>query len=83
MIDYKNSWYTTKTLLGGKPDTNIRQLYKGDSLMARFNEDMKPWPPYLDRALNEVCAILNDVQKFDLQLEIPPSKTPAAEAPQG
>lgn len=60
---YHRTWYFCQTLLSGKPDTNIRQLYRGDVSMHRFNTDMNPWSEWKDEALQRACDELNKIEE--------------------
>jgi hypothetical protein len=64
---YHRTWYATKTLLGGEPDTNRLRLYIGDEKVWEWNIEMAPWSPLRDQALNEAIAALNRVEEINGQ----------------
>jgi hypothetical protein len=56
-------FYATKTLLGGEPDVNRRQIYDYAHPCGRavetWNQEMNPWTEADERRLDARLAILN------------------------
>lgn len=63
MSTIENKWYITATLLAGPPDHNQRTLWRGDTLIWRWNENMDEFPEWKAEALERVAAELNLVEE--------------------
>jgi|HubBroStandDraft_3_1064219.scaffolds.fasta_scaffold1075630_2 hypothetical protein len=57
------AFYCTRTLLGGTPDINRRAIYAEDTELRVmvFNEDLKPWTPEMQAAVDRELKALNDL----------------------
>ena len=70
-VDFDKTWYVARTLLGGITadgryvDRNRQSLYRGEELIATFNQSMQEWSDENARALSDIMSYLNRHFKVD------------------